>query len=166
MNDPSDPSVALDEELIAYLDGELDTDARLRIDQRLADDDAFRTRVQQLQQAWDWLDALPRAGGSDDFTQSTLEMVTLQAVDEARRGKSPASHRRSKRWFAAGGAVLAAGFLGYAVVATIQQRSHRQLLRDLPVIENVDLYRHIDSLEFVRALEQEGLFEEEGDHAI
>jgi hypothetical protein len=34
----------------------------------------------------------------------------------------------------------------------------RQLVRDRPVIENVDIYRYAENIEFLRMLEREGLF--------
>ena len=37
-------------------------------------------------------------------------------------------------------------------------RENRRLVRDLPVIERVDEYANIDSLEFVKQLQRENLF--------
>ena len=34
----------------------------------------------------------------------------------------------------------------------------RQLVRDLPLIENVDLYHHVDDIQFLRQLDSSGLF--------
>jgi hypothetical protein len=39
------------------------------------------------------------------------------------------------------------------------------LLRDLPVIENFELYNQADDVEFLRQLDKTGLFAEEGEHA-
>ena len=53
---PVDPD---DELLVAYLDGELDSEMRSDLEQRLMDDASLRSRLQTLQRGWDWLDELP-----------------------------------------------------------------------------------------------------------
>jgi anti-sigma factor RsiW len=70
------------EELTAYLDGELDADARAAVEHRLAEDEAFRQRMQRMEDAWAMLDALPRTEADGSFTQSTVEMVALAAREE------------------------------------------------------------------------------------
>ena len=48
---PTEPD---DEQLVAYLDGELTGNQREQLEQRLLDDDTLRMRLQQLQSGWDW----------------------------------------------------------------------------------------------------------------
>ena len=48
------------QQLVAYLDGELDDETNQEIERRLSADPEYRLRLQQLQQAWDLLDELPR----------------------------------------------------------------------------------------------------------
>ena len=79
---PSTESERLDEELVAYLDGELDGEAAHRMEHRLASEEAVRRRLQQLAQSWDLLDQLPRTTVDDAFTRSTVEMVALAAEEE------------------------------------------------------------------------------------
>ena len=43
----------LDEELVAYLDGELDPVDSSRVERRLADDELYRQRLAEMQHAWD-----------------------------------------------------------------------------------------------------------------
>jgi hypothetical protein len=40
-----------------------------------------------------------------------------------------------------------------------------QVLKDLPVLEQLDLLRNADSIEFLRELDRQGMFPEEGEHA-
>ncbi len=54
---------------------------------------------------------------------------------------------------------MAAGF--FAVVLLMPD-PNRQLLEDLPVLENLDEYRQIDDIEFLRMLRDAGLFREAG----
>ena len=51
------------EQLVAYLDGELDAESSLQVERRLAEDAEFRRELRQLQRAWDMLDELPKVGG-------------------------------------------------------------------------------------------------------
>ena len=56
---------------------------------------------------------------------------------------------------------LIAAIAGYLIVDPLVTADNRELLKDLPVIENYDLYLHADSIEFLLELEKQGLFTEE-----
>ena len=71
-------------EMVAYLDGELDVQQVADVEKRLSEDPEYRVRLQQLQQAWDLLDELPRSKGDEQFTRSTVEIVVVKAREEAR----------------------------------------------------------------------------------
>ena len=73
----------IDDELTAYLDGELDAASVRRVEERLARDTAYRGQLQKLERTWDLLDRLPRADVGEKFTKSTLEMVAVAAAKEA-----------------------------------------------------------------------------------
>ena len=158
---PAAAKAALVEQLVAYLDGELDSGARRVLEQRLADDDECRQTLRQLQRSWDLLDELPKAEADEGFTQSTLSMVSVTAKEEAdRRVAARTRNVRIAQWIGAGGAV-AACLAGYFVVSWFAERGNRQLLRDLPVVQRLDEYRYAVDIEFLRMLEKEGLFVEE-----
>ncbi len=152
------PSV--EEELVAYLDGELDAPAERRIEQLLTSDPQVRLTLQKLEQTWDMLDDL----GSDEvdasFTQTTLEMVAVEAEDEVRRVQ-----RTPPRWrlLVHVGSIAMATLVGFLLVALLRPDPNRQLLEDLPVLENLDQYRQVGDIEFLRLLEKEGLFSGETD---
>lgn len=148
-------------ELVAYLDGELAAEEVTEVEQRLARDDAYRDRLRQLQHSWDLLDSLPRTSINDDFTRSTVELVALSigAQVEQRRGQTWWVQRM--RWGVAGVIVAIFALGGFGVAYERLTRDHRQLLRDLPVIDRVDVYREVNSIEFLEKLASEGLFDEE-----
>ena len=152
---------AVEEELVAYLDGELPADDVERIERRLADDQQFHARLLRLQKAWDMLDYLPKGEPSESFTRSTVEMVTQSLEQEATRIHRQRVHRGF--WIAAGLACLSAvgGAIGFQIIRWRQEAPNRQLVKDLPVIENSDLYRNADSITFLERLAEEGLFENE-----
>lgn len=155
---------AMYEELTAYLDGELDAAARGRVEERLARDEAYRHELQRLERSWEMLDRLPQVVVDDAFAQSTLEMVAVAAESEAEPEISHAPRRRRIGWIVSAG-LLAASVAGFAFGHLLWPDPNQRLLRDLPVLENFDAYRHGDSIEFLRLLDRERLFAQEEAHA-
>jgi len=142
-------------EMVAYLDGELDVQQVADVEKRLSEDSEYRVRLQQLQQAWDLLDELPRSKGDEQFTRSTVEIVVVKAREEAER----------RAWLPRlGGLLLVVGvsLAGYLLSWQLANRDNRQLIQDLPVIEKMSQYKQAESLEFLRMLVKEGVFETEG----
>jgi len=127
----------------------------------LAEDADYRNQLLKLQKSWDLLDHLPRAPVADSFALSTVEMVALKAGDDVVELKQAAVQKQGLfRYLAAAGIV--AGFLaGFFLVRTAGNWTDSQLVKDLPVIENVDLYDYVESVDFLSDLEKSGLFSEE-----
>jgi anti-sigma factor RsiW len=65
----------LEEELVAYLDGELPEEEARLIEQRLANDPDLRRRALLLKKTYDLLDYLPQPVVSENFTTRTLEKI-------------------------------------------------------------------------------------------
>ncbi len=150
------------EELTAYLDGELDPAGSRRVEERLKNDPAYRAELQRLEQAWRMLDQLDRAVVGENFTRTTMEMVAVAAADDARR--------ISLAWpksliLAAAGLIASSGLLGLACGTWIWPDPNRQLLHELPILESIDLYDQGDSIEFLRKLERAGIFDQQPDQA-
>ena len=71
MNDDlSNGATPLDEQLVAYLDGELDAESSRRIDELLATDAEVRRRLQEMERTWDLLDDLDTAPVGGQFAQT------------------------------------------------------------------------------------------------
>lgn len=159
----SDP---LHEELTSYLDGELDADGVRRVEERLARDAAYRAELQRLERAWDLLDRLPRAAVQDAFTKTTMEMVAVAAAEEAAAVQASAPRRRRRQRLLGACGALAAGLVGFAIGHSLWPNSNEQLLKDLNVLQNFELYYQADDIDFLRLLDREGVFSEgDGDHA-
>lgn len=163
MSDPENNTVADQEmeELTAYLDGELDAEAARVVEHRLGSDESYRQKLHRLESAWRLLDHLPAAEADEKFTQTTVEMLAVAAEEEVASAASAAKGRRWIRGLLAASLLIAAGLLGYVLIGNAANRENENLVRDLPVIENVELYRHIDSVDFLMQLEHEGLFAED-----
>ena len=160
--DPTNPDQAVShEDLVAYLDGELDEPASRRIEELLATDPKVRQTLQQLERTWDLLDKIEASEVDDKLAESTLEMVTLAAAEEASRQAAELPRRRRRQWLLGTTGVLAAALAGFFAVVLLRRDPQRQLLEDLPLLEDYDQYRQIDDFQFLRMLHDEGLFAEE-----
>src|SRR3954470_23257179 len=102
----------LDEELTAYLDGELPPDSAKRVESLLAGDEKARSRLAELAASWDLLDQLPRATVDDLFTRTTVEMVAVAAESEIAAATAPA--KRRMQWISGGVAAALAALVGFA----------------------------------------------------
>jgi anti-sigma factor RsiW len=151
----------IQEELVAFLDGELDSESQDQVEHRLRTDRAYRQKLKELQAAWDLLDELPRVEATESFTQTTVKMVALTGEAEALTVERQLLRRRWGSVATLAGAVLAALGLGYAVMLQRLDEPNQRLVQDLPVIENMDLYRIADSVDFLRSLDDASLFDEE-----
>ena len=147
--------------LIAYLDGELDeTTARL-IEQKLARSDTARHDVEMLVRTWDLLDILERPRVTQEFTTRTLALAQAD-VQPSRLSQFDwqTPLRRTAifaLWLATLGGVAA---FGWTVTRKWVPNEAQMLIDDLPVIENLDLYTEVDSIEFLRELRRSGGFHE------
>ena len=159
-NQPAESS-PLREQLVAYLDGELDAASSREIERRLAREPEVQQELQQLQQTWDLLDRLPQAEVNAAFTRSTVEMIALAAEDDVQRLEAAAPRQQRRRRLLKAAGLLAAGACGFATVRLCWPEPNRRLLQDLPVLEHLEASRQTPDLEFLKRLNAEGLFSEE-----
>jgi anti-sigma factor RsiW len=146
--------------LVAYLDGELPEPAAKEIEQVLSKSPTAQHDVEMLSRTWDLLDQLPRLAGSSDLTTRT---ITIIKADEAPKPLLPASWiaRFPKEAFRRGtivatwvaGLALAA-VVGFVITNRMIPNPSDELLRNLPVIEKLDLYSNVESVEFLRELDK------------
>lgn len=141
-----------EEELVAYLDGELDDEAHRRIEARLACDPAARETLRRLEATWDMLEELGRAQVSESFTQTTMEMVAVAAVEDVQQAQAEIPRRNRRRWLLGSAAILLSAAAGFFLAAWWWPDPNQQLLRDLPVLENLDAYQQVGDVDFLRKL--------------
>jgi anti-sigma factor RsiW len=146
--------------LVAYLDGELPDGAAREIDQVLTKSPAVRHDVEMLARTWDLLDELPRLSSGEEFTARTLEVA--KAEETAKPLVPPAWMARLKsEKLRRGGIVVAwtvvlaaSAFAGYAASSHLLPDPSEDLLRNLEVVERLDLYRNVESVEFLQQLDE------------
>jgi anti-sigma factor RsiW len=171
MPDPQLPHDAGRAELIAYLDGELDPVAQQRVEARLSLDPKARAEADAFKRTWDLLDYLPRPEPSPDFTERTLDRVSVIRPSE------PLTSATARSWYrrpAVGYAAWAAGALlalavGYRATpqartvtpAEIDSDAAPLLTREPRVIEYLPLYLAAENLDYLIALDQSDLFSDD-----
>jgi negative regulator of sigma E activity len=161
MSGSLDHSTSADhEQLVAYLDGELTPAEAQQVERRLSRDEGFRQLLKGLQEAWDMLDELPQPTVDDSFTQTTVEMVAVRMSDEVGRDQQRMRHRKWLGYAMQGTLVAASLVLGFWGVRHWQKQSDLELLRDLSVIEHVDLYNQLVDLAFLENLAATDVFPE------
>jgi anti-sigma factor RsiW len=157
-------------ELVAYLDGELDDAATQAVETKIATNPDARAELDALKQTWGMLDYLPKASPSPNFTNRTMERLTLEKVGAAKKtmpmpGRGSAWLRRVG-WAAAvlgalvGGYVAALNFWPAPQAPEISD-TDRPLIRYLRIAEKWRYYENADDIEFVKKLDQADLFGED-----
>lgn len=159
-NSSTDRNDALlfEEQLVAYLDGELDQQAAREIEARLATDPDAQQTLRRLERTWEMLDTLGRAETGDAFTRSTMEAVAVAAEQEVQQQREELPLKQRRQWLLGVCAMLGAAMLGYLATALLWPNPNSALLRDLPVLERVDQYQEVGPFQFLDSLYQEGLF--------
>ncbi|HEX3150253.1 MAG TPA: hypothetical protein VHR66_19410 [Gemmataceae bacterium] len=168
------------EELVAYLDGELDDKAAESFATRLTLDSKLRAEADALQRAWDILDVLPRPQPTGNFATRTLSQVlpvslstsgtqifTPSGPAAATMPAMPPARPATGFWLTSLFVILVAGIGGYL--------GHREFapapkpvvpepsLDDVPLMKNLRLYRNIDDSDYLKKLDSPDLFGDEGD---
>lgn len=169
MNSPHDTlpdGLPPGEELLAYLDGELDAESRRRMDEQLSGNGELRQRLKEHQQTWDLLDDLSRATVDDSFTRTTVEMVAIRAGDAVSQAQRIKRRRQAMVWLLGLLFTAAAGVVGFFLTARHLAEPNDRLVEDLPIIEHLDAYRSAGTVEFLRQLDAPKLFHEDDDNAI
>ena len=146
------PEPPHDEELVAYLDGELAPEECRAVEARLANDAEYRQQLRDLDQAWEALSALPPATVDDSFARTTIELACVAAEEDFTERKSLAAveTRSQKRWWIAGG--VAAAIMGFVMVRGLAVHRNNALLADLPAISQVNALTQVSDIEFLRRL--------------
>jgi anti-sigma factor RsiW len=153
----------INEQLTAYLDGELDSATAADVERKLREDPAYQREAETLKRTWELLDFLPQPEPSKDFASRTVSVV-MPAIVESK------SRSRKNRWprrLGLAAAAVAIFLVGYAVPGfffasppkpmTLDQREEI-MARDLRVIERLPMYQHADDLDFLMGLDSPDLF--------
>ena len=136
----------VDEQLTAYLDGELSPVESAQLERSLVDDDKLRMRLAELRQAYDLLDEIPETPHNQRFTKSTLELVIKDLASPAINKSSDqiilsakASGKTSDwmKWSKSIALVVSLAAIGAVIALVATFVTARRELRDLGLIAAV-----------------------------
>ena len=146
------------DDLVAYLDGELEEDAGGRIEAALSSSPVARHEVEMLTRTWDLLDLLPTADPDREFTQRTLAAAKAEDESVALADRPAARIARAAGlvglWFVC---LVAAGALGYRAAADWVPGESDAVVKDYPVLRDLPRLRDAESVPFLQELDRSGV---------
>lgn len=150
------------ENLVAYLDGELDESATEEMERVLSRSSAARREVEMLTRTWELLDTLARPDTSGEFTEKTLSAIRVAEVGSSETSRfRPAFFKRGlfvAVWCAG---LTLAGVMGFSASHNWGSDGWEGIAEDLPVVEKYDVYSDVGDIEFLQELKKSGLFNED-----
>lgn len=159
------------ENLIAYLDGELTDEAAADVEKTLAEDGSARQEVERLTRTWELLDLLPEGRAPEDFTEKTLSAIQTRIATPLKTDEDAAGQDDALPGYGRERAIRIgrriAGFFVLMFVAAVGFNSTFQkgaepideLLIELPIVERLDEYQEAGDVEFLQVLHKSGLFD-------
>ena len=151
------------EDLVAYLDGELEGDQTRAIDQALVNSPVARHEVEMLTRTWEMLDLLPQEKAPDTFTQTTMQTIRLEDSTEPKvdLNRFLPQVRLVAMAFVWLLGVSISSWLGFTIANQWVDNPTDRLVEDLPVIQNMELYQSLDiedgdGIDFLKELERTG----------
>ena len=179
---PTEPG---DDELTAYLDGELDGAAARAVEAKLANDLNARRQAEGLKKAFDLLDYLPKAEPSADFATRTITrlqpaVVAPPTAAEPAVTATPAApsasvvtplvvaetarrwpHAAGIAWIAASVVALGVGYAGQRLAPASNPSGtgvSEDQANDYRVLAHLPLYLGVDDVDYAKALDGTELF--------
>lgn len=139
--------------LTAYLDGELDENATRRIESILTSSSVARNDVELLARTYELLDLLPRPTTGKEFTDKTIATAQLENVHQPvikREWLRPLEQIIPLAMWSF--VFLLAACCGYLMTSQWISRPDDLLLEELPLIQKLDLYHEVGSVQFLEEL--------------
>lgn len=185
------PDDGSDEELVAYLDGELDADETRAVEAKLTHDDAARKKADTLKKTFDLLDYLPKPEPSPTFASRTLTQINpvldsgaakpVQTASSS-NGTLPPTHTTGLTptipapmragwnvffWSLGLAAAAALGYFGHLLAKPHLEATDpaKRTSEQVRLLERLPLYLGVDDFEFLAQLDQLGLFADDDGEA-
>jgi hypothetical protein len=141
--------------LVAYLDHELNQAESRAIETKLTQSVTARREVEILKQTWELLDHLPMPRASENLTHRTLtEVAKIGLVGDQVLGKAAQLFRQAVK---ATACLVAAGVffgIGLIVVRWVIPDPTGRLANHLSIAKHLDEYQEIGSLEYLERLDK------------
>ncbi len=150
----------VDEQLTAYLDGELSPTDAAALEKSLVDDERLRLRLAELRKAYDLLDEIPETPHNQRFTKSTLELVIrdlsgTDSITKRKEIKAPSTPIDWWGWPGILGLLGALAILGSLTACTISFVNARRDVRNLGLFADVRGLEDVHELKTAIKLSEE-----------
>ena len=142
----------VDEQLVAYLDGELPPEEIREVERKLADDALLRKRLRELQNGWQMLDELPLATSSQLLVETTMRLAAVDAKTSLVKDVPATPLSRFGPLIGLALATAVCLMVGIGVVRAQDAWRYRKQLRDLPTAMHLDAYLHATDIELMTAV--------------
>lgn len=153
------------EELVAWLDGEVDARRSTLNLARLSTDEMLQKEVEGYRRTWDLLGALPMPTPTRDFTSRTVslasqELAALRTLQsQAGAPKSSAVRKKFLERPIVFAGLLAVCFVSSFAVMRGGLGPNRKIVELAPLLTRLDEYRAAGDIEFLRELHRQKVFE-------
>jgi anti-sigma factor RsiW len=152
------------ENLVAYLDGELEDQAAREIEQVLASSPVARHDVDMLSRTWDLVGELPGVSVTQEFTSKTLDSIAASRGGPKVDPEAISRNTRRVLGLAMAGVILgAAGTTGFLATQRWIPNEAEEILNDFEILMEFDKYREVGDLEQLRKLQEIREFSETDD---
>lgn len=148
----------LDEEIAAYLDGELAPEARADFERRLADDPQLRARVDAERSAWNALSLLDVEAPNERLPDAVVERLDSETQTELLALSTALRRRRALRALGLGSTALLLAALGFGVCSFFFPDVQTRRERDFRVVERLAQLEIVGDFDYLTALDASGLF--------
>ena len=154
----------IDEQLTAYLDGELSPAEAAALETSLVDDERLRIRLAELRQAYDLLDEVPETPHNQRFTKSTLELVIKDLSVTPKQPQSnqtavspkPFAKPTSKRaWPTLLGLIVVCAVTGAVIASVVATIETRRQLQELGLVAGIHGLKDVNEVSVAVKLSQE-----------
>lgn len=149
------------DDLVAYLDGELEESRSGQIDQVLARSEVARHEVEALARTWELLDVLPRVAAPADFADTTMTSLKVAEVRTPITEQAWFESLRRAGVVAVWAAALSvSAVVGFQITSRWVPNPNAEMLRDLPLLEKLHQFEDVKDVEFLRQLQKINAFAE------
>lgn len=149
------------ENLVAFIDGELEQDTMRDIEKTLSDNPVAHHEVDMLRKTWNLLDYLDRPEASERVVEQTL--TSLEVMQTNRKFEMPAwwsQVRKGVVYTASVAGMVFALVVGYTASNYWLPSRSDAIARDLELIEEYDELQEIGSVAFLELLQENNLVEQ------
>ncbi|MBQ7813325.1 MAG: hypothetical protein IJ387_02375, partial [Thermoguttaceae bacterium] len=143
----------LDEEIAAYLDDELDSEARADFERRLADDPKLRARVDAERSAWNALSLLDVAAPNERLPDAVVERLDAETQTELIALSTSLRRRRALRVYLLGSTAFLLAALGFGVFSVLFPDVQTRRERDFRVVERLAQLETVGDFDYLTALD-------------